>query len=143
MRAILHNLVLAFAGYALAVFVATCVCVALMVVSDVASSGFGQRPNFIVGIPVVFGFGLAITACTAWPGFIATLAVSRWRGCRGAAYFGLCGAATAIVAVMLFAAYLHDPTFATGLLARPMIYLAGLAGGFSFWLYDRRFCVFV
>ncbi|MFZ2102504.1 MAG: hypothetical protein WAU86_18265 [Oricola sp.] len=143
MRALLHNLALALAGYVLAVFVATAFCLLVLFGLDVGFSPteFGSRmtKEFLW----VFAIALFITATTAWPGFVATLAVARWRDWGTALYFSLSGVATAVLAVLIFAAYRNDFVLAKGLLFNtPIIYLGGLAGGFAYALLARRFRIF-
>ena len=140
---LVKTLAMVLAGYVLAVLVAAFFCLLVIFTADVISGPLRGRSNLLYDFLTAYAVGLELTGMTAWPGYLATLAVSRWWGHRSAAYFSVCGVATSILAVLLFAMLAPGTGFAREfLIETPAVYIGGLAGGFAFALFARRFRVF-
>jgi hypothetical protein len=143
MAGLVRNTLLAVAGYGVAVIIAAFFCLLVIFPPDQALSGDGISRREVADFLNTLMVGVSITASTAWPGFIATLAVARRRGYRSKVYFAACGVATAVLAVLLFGAFMGDGAFVVSFLSTtPAIYVGGLAGGLAYGLPSRRFRIF-
>lgn len=140
---LVRTFAMVLAGYVLVVLVAAFFCLLVIFATDAISGPLTGRRNFFPDFLFAYVIGLELTGMTAWPGYLATLAVSRWRGHGSTAYFAICGVATGILAVLLFAMLAPGTGFAREyLMETPAVYIGGMAGGFAYALFARRFRVF-
>jgi hypothetical protein len=138
MRGVLRNGAWAATGYILTVVIASFVC---LLVYFLFTPPF---PKSLGDFATAYWIGFAMTAMSAWPGFVATLVIARLSGFRSVPHFVFCGMATAMTAVVLYGGILIDSSFIRHmLLDTPAIYVGGLAGGFTYANLARRFGIFI
>lgn len=124
-------------GYVLAVLIASGVCTLLFAASDAFRSHGAPQ---ISDIFTILGIGVPTTALSAWPGFLMTLAGSRFTGQNGHCYYVICGIITSGLSV-IFAAETFWGEGIYNLLASPAVYAGGAFGGLTYALFHRRFIV--
>lgn len=120
MKRTLRRMAGLFIGYALAVVVASLVCCALF-----AGWAAVFRPGTLYGFfPAAIVSGIAITASTAWPGYLVTawLLLSK-KLANNVLIIGLAGALTAIQALLLISYFVAT-------VAHFDIWLPAIIGGF-------------
>ena len=126
-----------------AVVTGAVICLAVMMGADVLFDGYRPGGRLSIEFFRALWPGVQITAGSAWPGFGATLAISRWRGPRSFAFFAICGVLTAnLAAVLFFGVVIREPDLLAAMLSEtPAFHLGGLAGGLAYALFARRFRV--
>ena len=107
-----RNLALTLAEYVVGIFVAAFLSAGIDRMAEVISTAITKKQHLPISFFSEFAFGLILTGMTAWPGFIATVAISRWRGYGSKAFFATCGLANAVLSVLLFSAVGQDLSMA-------------------------------
>jgi hypothetical protein len=122
------------AGYARAVLVATLVTLTIFIAPSMLPDG-GTRGSFfgfLRGFPAMLGFGLAMTATHAFPGWLATVSLAEWRRIVSVYYFAAGGIFTAFLAVAIMGGErLNLFASPSPLLLAAMV--GGACGGLAYW----------
>ena len=119
-------------GYGLAVLVATTVvCVVNGLPTVLPDQGrFGSFYRYWADFPMMFSFGLMMTAVYGLPGWLITVVSAEWRGRQGKYWFASAGMLTALLAI--FIASRFQGLFYEWVL-NGSILIGGFCGGLAYW----------
>ena len=131
-RPFLIHLIFMLLGYALAVLVATTVVVLIQGLPTVFpdQGAWGSFYNYLNDFPMMFLFGLMMTAMYGLPGWLITVVAAEWQGKRGKYWFAVAGILTAILAILI--ASRGQRLFADWLLNGGIL-VGGFFGGLAYW----------
>lgn len=141
-RSFAVNLALVPAGYCVAVITASFVSHTAMLAREWMRMGLaaeGALGQILSG----YLLAAAIVFITAWPGFLVTIALLAWSRVTWPPFFAIMGAVTAVSAVPVLVGLTGAYSLFRELLPEtPSIFLGGLAGGFAYGVFARRYGLF-
>ncbi|MBD1546945.1 hypothetical protein [Roseibium aggregatum] len=143
-RRLYQELLWALLGYVVTVFVSAFVCSVAVITEDYLPGHIQIDEGFDIKLSgLLFLMTAVLIAISSWPGFIMSVAVARWRGYSSLSYFTICGVGAALLAVAGLVAAPAGRLIGLDLFQEPAIYLGGIAGGFAYGLFVRRYRVFL
>jgi energy-converting hydrogenase Eha subunit A len=135
----LIHLLFMLLGYALAVLTATTVVCIFMGLPTVFpdQGAWGSFQRYLKDLPMIFAFGMMMTATYGLPGWLISAVTGEIRNERHKYWFALAGLLTALLAHML-SGWVNYTIFADIFMSAAIL-AGGLCGGLAYWgLTGRR-----
>jgi energy-converting hydrogenase Eha subunit A len=137
-RPFLIHLLFMLLGYALAVLTATTVvCIVMGLPTVFPDQGaWGSFQRYLKDFPMMFAFGMMLTAMYALPGWLISVVTAEIRNERRKYWFAVAGLLTALLAHLLSGG--ANYTIFADIFMTAAILAGGLCGGLAYWALTGR-----